>query len=437
MSTTKAWKTNTVVFALLAAALAIAEPHVETAKAVNKEELRRAEIEKRKANPVQLARPTDPQARELFLEIERIARLPRTEQIRQLSHLYHDLAPRYMSPLITMIISSYRSNILENDNFDSPGADHLSTWARQLSDAAKELTREQVADRIASGMWLNVAARVRCIQIFKERPEQIMKLIDSDLDSGEAARVERAASTILAVELRSYSKRLLEMFLAEATRLKTSESSNRSVSDALRRTLLFLHDPAVIPVLLKKVKQDPGLLVHVSGFFQGPLYHKPADPMLLALVSSKDREVSYHAAHALAECRDARLAPLAAEFAQDRESRFRWLAGHWSLNLPRRSFLSIRTDLLPLLKDKEADVFEQALRCCTRHKDPEAGKVILAMLKQTEISSQLEVAVMQCFQELAGSHFGYYMHDWGPGHDKNSKAIETFESWLKEEAKHL
>ncbi len=83
------------------------------------------------------------------------------------------------------------------------------------------------------------------------------------------------------------------------------------------------------------------------------------------------------------------------------------------------------------MKDKEEDVFEQALRCFTRHRDAQAGKVILEMLKQTEISSQLEVAVMQCFQELAGSHFGYYMHTWGPGNGKNSEAIEKFENWLK------
>jgi len=436
MSTTKAWKTNTVVFALLAAALAIAEPHVETAKIINKEELHRAEIGKRKARPVQTARPTDPRARELFQEIERIARLPQKEQVKQLSRLYHDLAPRYMSPFMTVILSSYRSNILENDSFDGPDVDHLSAWSSQLSDAVKAFTPEQVAEKIGSGMWLNVGARVRCIQLFKNHRERTMELIDADLDSGEADRLARAAVTISGLELRSYSKRLLEMFLAEATGLKTSESSNRSASDALRRTLLFLQDPAIIPVLLEKVKQDPGLLVHVSGFFQHPLYHEPTDPMLLELVSSKDREVSYHAAHALAECRDARLAPLAAEYAQDRESRFRWLAGHWSLNLPRKSFLRIRRDLLPLLQDDD-DVFEQALRCFARHKDPEAGKVILAMLKQTEISSQLEVAVMQCFHEMAGSTFGYHMHNWGPGHDKNRQAIEKFQSWLKQEGKRL
>lgn len=421
-------RTGVIGSVILGVVLVMDIPYV--AKAESQEALRRAERQARPSSPVQAARPTDLQARERFLEIERIARLPRAEQAGQLPRVYRDLAPRYMSPFITMIISSYRSNILDNDHFDVPGGDHESRWASQLTEAAKALTTEQVADKINAGMWLNVGARVRCLQIFKDHPQELAGLIDTDLDSGNTARISRAAATILAAELRSYSRRLIDMFLAELEDTKTSERKDQF--EAIRRTLLFLHDPDIIPILLAKVKENPRLLIHVSGFFQHPLYHKPVDPMLFSLVSSEDREVSYHAAYALAECSDARLAPLTASFAQDSESRFRWLAAHWSLNMPRQAFLSIRQDLQPLLQDKAEDVFEQALRCFTRHRDPEAGKVILALLKQSEIPSQLEVAVMQCLHELADSHFGYNMHNWGPGQRKNSEAIETFEAWLKE-----
>jgi hypothetical protein len=459
MSIRHTWKTSAIILVLLTAAFATAKPYAQTAKAADKEESRSAEIERRKTRHVRFAPRSDFEARELFLEIEQIARLTQKEQLRHLSRLYHDLAPRYMSPVLTVIISSYRSHILNNDSFGSPGGDHASTWASQLSDAAKALTPEQLAEKLSSRMWLNVGARVRCIQMLKDHPDCIMEWIDADLDSGEADRLARAAVTIWGLELRSYSKRLLEMFLAETKALPAADPSKHLVSSPLGRTLLFLHDPAILPVLLEKVKQDPKLLVHVAGFFQHPLHHKPVDPMLLLLVSSEDRELSYHAAYALAECKDARLAPVAAEFAHDRESRFRWLAGHWSCNLPRRSFLSIRPNLLLLLKDKEEDVFEQALRCFTRHRDAQAGKVILEMLKQSEvpeqlkvdvlkqsgiskqlevavvkrnqIPEQLQVAVMQCLYEMAGSQFGYDMHSWGPGNGKNSEAIEQFENWLK------
>ena len=430
MIRTNAWKTNTVVFVFLTAALAIARPCTGTEEAVSKEERRRAEIQNRTGNSVRPVRAADLNAKQQFLEIERIARLPQEELIKQLPRLYRDLAPPYMSPFITGIISSYRSNILEREGFDGPGGDHLSNWSSQLSDAAKKLEPDVVAEKIGSRMWLNVACRVRSIQVFKDNSRRTMELIDSDLDSGQADRVARAASTILAMKWRSYSMRLLEILLAESADLKATDKSERPISSPVRLALTFLHDPAIIPVIMEKVKQNPRVLVHVAGFFQHPLYHEPADPMLLALVSSKDREVSYYAAYALAECKDARLAPLAAKFAADKESRFRWLAGHWSLNLPRKSFLSIRKDLLPLLKDKKEDVFKQALRCFARHKDPEAGKVILGMLKKNEIPRQLEVAVMQSFREMAGSSFGYSMHNWGPGKRKNSEAIEKFENWL-------
>ena len=52
-----------------------------------------------------------------------------------------------------------------------------------------------------------------------------------------------------------------------------------------------------------------------------------------------------------------------------------------------------------------------------------------------KIPSQVEIAVMQCLQELAGSQFGYTMHNWGPG--TNGEAIERFEKWLKERATQL
>jgi len=461
MSTRNAWTKNALILVLLTATLALAEPNAQTAKAANREESHRAKIGKRKARRIQAARPMDPQARELFLEIEGIARLPQKEQVKQLPRLYQELAPRYMSPFLLMIISSYRSNILKNDSFGGPGGDHVTTWSSQLSDAAEVHTPEQVAEKIGSGMWLNVGARVRCIQMLKDHRMRTMELIDADLDSGQADRLARAAVTISALELRSYSERLLDMFLAETRALKAADSAKHLISSPIGSTLIFLHDPALLSVLLEKVKQDPAILVHVSGLFQHPLHHKPVDPMLLSLVSSEDRELSYHAAYALAECKDARLAPVAAEFAHYRESRFRWLAAHWSCNLPRESFLSIRPNLLLLLlEDREEDVFEQALRCFTRHRDAQAGKVILAMLKQNEvpellemdvlkeseiskqlevavwarnhISEQLKVAVMQCLQEMAGSHFGYHMHSWGPANGKNSEAIAKFENWLKQ-----
>ncbi|UCF16780.1 MAG: hypothetical protein JSW59_04815 [Phycisphaerales bacterium] len=429
-------KTSTIVIGLTTAVLAIAEPPASATEAASKERLRRTELQNRKADAERPTNPQDTQAREPFLEIERIARLPRDEQISQLPRLYRDLAPRYMSPFITGIISSYRSNILEHGSSGGPGGDHFSRWSGQLSEAAKKLTPEVVADKIGSRMWLRVAARVRCLQVFKDHPTRMMELIDSDLDSGKADRVGRAASTILALELRSYSKRLLDMFLAESADPQVRDTSNRAISKPVRRTLLFMHDPAIIPVLLEKVKQNPRVLIHVSGLFQHNLYGKPVNPMLFNLISSQDREVKYHAAYALAECKDAKLTPVAAEFAADRESRFRWLGGHWSASLPRESFLSIRSDLMPLLKDKEQDVFKQALRCFARHKDPEAGKIILDLLKKNEISSQLKVTVMQCFSEMAGSNFGYYMHKWGPGYGRNSEAIEKFENWLKDLGKN-
>jgi hypothetical protein len=39
---------------------------------------------------------------------------------------------------------------------------------------------------------------------------------------------------------------------------------------------------------------------------------------------------------------------------------------------------------------------------------------------------------MQSMVKLAGSHFDYFMHEWGPDRSNNQKAIDQFEAWLKD-----
>lgn len=128
-----------------------------------------------------------------------------SEQTRQLPHRYKDLAPRYMNPVIEGILSSYRENILDPTRFGGLGGDHTTRWAEQLADAASEMSPEQVANKLEIGLWLNIAARVRAIQVFREHGAATKKLVDADLKSGRKQAVAQASATILTLELGSFT----------------------------------------------------------------------------------------------------------------------------------------------------------------------------------------------------------------------------------------
>jgi hypothetical protein len=354
---------------------------------------------------VDVARPVDADARERFLAIERIARLPMPEREKQLPHLYKDLAPRYMNPFVEGVLSTNPDNLLDRKKSGAPGGDRTTRWAQQLADAASQMTPEQVADKLDNGLWLNVAARARAIQVLQQHPDATAALIEADLSADRKQPVSRATATILSLGLRTFTGRLLAMYLEDA-----------DVPVGVERTLLFLRDPAIVGPLLEEVEKDPKFLVRCAGFFQGPLYRKPAEPLLLELLNSK-------------------LAQPAVELAREEEARLRRAAAQLASNLPGASFAAVRDDLLPLLSDKEEPVRFQSLRCFAQQKDLAAGSVILEALKRDQLDEQFKVTVMQAMSKLAGSTFKYFVHEWGPDRPGNRRAIEQFEAWLRQRQK--
>jgi hypothetical protein len=366
-----------------------------------------------------LAEGMDSQQR--FLEIERIARLPMEEQAKELPRLYKELAPRYMNEFVTGIISSYRAHILDNTKFGFPGGDCTTRWAEQLSEAASEMTPEQVADKLGHGMWVNVASRVRAIQVFKKHADATTALIRADLKTENKAAVQRAAQTIQSVGLLDFTDVLLDALLRDD---ETSEPALNA--------LIFMRNPAVMPRLLEEVKKDPKSLIRFASLLESPQWREPAEPLLLELLNSPDAEICYAAIGAVYECTDPKLAPIAVRFAADKDQRFRVGAAKFTGNLPRTSFLAVREKLLPLIADEDEGVRNVALKAFAQQKDLAAAEIILKLLKQDEVGEGLKVTIMQSMVKLAGSHFDYFMHEWGPDRSDNQKAIDQFEAWLKD-----
>jgi hypothetical protein len=189
-------------------------------------------------------RLTEAAGRRRFLAIERIARWPMAKQAKGLPHFYKSLDPRSISPMVEAILSSYPRNIL--DTKSGPYDGNTTRWAQQLADAASEMSAEQVADQLGGRLWLDVAARARALQVFKKHAVATSSLVDADLKSGDKFAVQRACNTIAELELRSSTKRLLAMFMAD-----------NELSDSASGALAQLRDPTITGPLLERVEQDP------------------------------------------------------------------------------------------------------------------------------------------------------------------------------------
>ncbi|HEX7619460.1 MAG TPA: HEAT repeat domain-containing protein [Verrucomicrobiae bacterium] len=363
---------------------------------------------------------TSPDARQRFLAVEQFARLPEAEQAERLPDFYTQLPTRSLSMWIEGILSSSPHNILDRYQKGDAYDGNTGRWALQLADAAPAMTAEQVADNLKDRMWLDIAARARALWVLKQHPNITSNLIAADLELRNTNAVQRATATILALELKTFTPRLLTIWMA-----------NDELSESVWATLLFLRDPALVKPLLERVKQDPKFLIRCAGLFQGTFYDQPADPVLLKLLDSPDPEIRYQAAYALEECRDSRLAEPAVRLAGDTNSEPRFVAAHIVARLPEASFKEVRSGLLPLLSDKDEHVRYYALLSFGQRKDLAAGPVILEALRRDQFAEQYKVWVMQAMSALSGNTWNYYSHEWGPARPGNQTAIAQFEAWLK------
>ena len=308
----------------------------------------------------------------------------------------------------------------KGDSYDG----NTERWAKQLAGAAASMSVEQVADKLKSRMWLNIAARARHSTFSRTIPDAHRTLVAADLKSREKAAVDRAATIIVSLELRTFTDQLMAMFLADDER---SESADRA--------LVNLRDPAIVDPLLERVEKDPGLIVRCSGLFRFPLVGKSRPCRSAEAARLADPEIRYHAADALQGCRDPELVPRAGAAGRRKGG---------ALPVPRRpvghesdpeSFQIIRKDLLPLLHDEDEGVRFHALKCFGKHKDLAAGPVILELLRSGQ-AKQHEVALPQAMAALCGEACNkdmhhYWWHAAEPGDTTAiEKAIKSFEAWL-------
>ena len=122
-------------------------------------------------------------ALERFLAIEAFARLSKAEQAKGLPKFYKELAHRSINLSSEMLLSSRPHDILNPYQKGDPYDGNTERWAEQLAGAAASMSAEQVADKLKSRMWLNIAARARALHVLKNHPDGTAALLEADLDS--------------------------------------------------------------------------------------------------------------------------------------------------------------------------------------------------------------------------------------------------------------
>jgi hypothetical protein len=371
-------------------------------------------------------------SRERFLAIERIARLPATEQALAIPGLYKKTAYPILHPSILSILSGHYDNILVTDKparsmwwrLDAWG--WADRWAAQMTAAEKDLTPEQMADRISPDPnWLNAAAWSRTIVILKAHPKITESLLDADLRSANAKVISRAAGAIRCLQWRQFNAKLMDPLWSE----------NEDIYGPAMLCLCELADVQVKEKLLEKLRADPRSIERSGSVLRFVMQARKVEPAVLALLESPDDKVRQRAAEIVCTCPDEALGPHAARLASDANAKTRHAVAEMLVAMPDETFRSIRRKLLPLLDDENLDVRYRAALEFAKRREVVAGPVILSALKSPMQDMNQKVIVLGAlaqFDQMAGKIFDYNLHEWGRDKARNRKAIEEFERWLSE-----
>lgn len=374
-------------------------------------------------------------SRERFLVIERIARLPAAEQAQAVPELYNKTAAPLLERGSCWLLSEYRENILawggdKNSELLLGHTNLAEIWAAQLKAAEKDLTPDQMADRVGGIVLrdprsLDAAALSRAIAVLKAHPKITESLIEADLSSADIQNFRRATYAIACLRWQQYNPRLLEMLWSE----------NKDIYGPAGWCLYVVAEDLLKEKLVEKLRADPRSFERFGVLFSWLVRGKKAVPEVLALLESKDDEVRKSAASTLSQCRDAAIGPYAARLASDVDAELRCSAAVMLWRMPDETFKSIRNQVLPLLEDKNLDVRYRAAYGFAQKRDVVAGPVILSALKQpapTEERRDLVYVGLNEFMSMAGKSNDYDMNKWGPDSERNQKAIAEFERWLSE-----
>ncbi len=347
---------------------------------------------------------TQQQAKQLFVEVERIARLAKAEQAKHVQHLYRDVFP-------VAELHRYSLTILGRPEMPADRA---------------TLTPEALADQILSHGegrgWLVEYARATCLGLLGHNLQLLEALIKADFQSRDESARKRALRIVGRLRLSRFFEDVLEVF-----------QKDRNLSERAAYTLRDIGDPRAIPYL---VRQQPGTTLPAFELLRSLQRGRPADTTLVELLRSHDPGVRWRAAYALAESGDASLLPHIKRLARDQHPKVRKYAANMGFCMKHEVFMRIRPTVVSLLSDPNLEVKCFVARCFAQRKDKVCARTLLELAKDTSIDQLQHSNIIQAIHSLTGSYFGYHIGSdaWRPTSENNKKAIEEFGRWIQKQA---
>ena len=338
-------------------------------------------------------------AHDLFVTVERTARLPALQQTLEIPRIYSDVWPILETEMLTAEIADFRLNRMTIDE--------------------RNLTPEELATIYQQhGDWAMVAkvARGRCRRLLALHADEVEDLAREDLRSKDQKRLWRG--------LRAAGDfRLAGLYDDVTAQLNGSEDV--FAGQALRE----LDELRAIPLLARH-----GIKGHFE-VLRGLQRGRPANSELLALLNDKDAQIRWRAAYALAESGDPRLAPIVERLARDAASEVRVQAACIAFSLPSDAFVRLRVVLVALLGDNALNVRSSVVILFAARKDPVCAKALYDLLAEEEkLESWRQSNLVQALQTLTGSYFGFI-----PGtistESARRAALDQFARWILEKAR--
>jgi len=336
-------------------------------------------------------------ARDLFLDVERTARLRTPQQDQETARVYRAVWPALETEMLTA----------------------FNGWAAPNAVEERNLTPEELAtayERQGGWPFVAEAARMRCRRLLGSHQKLVEGLAGEDLESKDQKQLQRG--------LRAAGQfHLTGLYEDVAAQLDGTEEE--VAASALRD----LNDPRAIPLLVRH-----GITRHYDKL-RRLQRGRPANSELVALLHDQDSEVRWRAAYALVESGDPRLSPFVERLARDEASEVRVQAANIAFLLPSEKFVRLRAVLVRLLADKAVEVRSSVAILFATRKDAVCAKALYDLLTHEEkLEPWRQSNLVQALQTMTGSYFGFV-----PGtisaESARRASLDQFTRWISETAR--
>lgn len=361
-----------------------------------------------------------------FIEVEKLARLPKPEQERRLPEFYGGLTCYSLMSLAMEELTDTPATLLENSGLlYEPQEKMYTLYDNELnSPEAAKLTPEQLADKIMAvhdnSTVLNIASRRRAIYVLKQHKPFVTEIAQRDLASGNFDRAIRAFNIFSSLEIQELVEPIVKIYLSNDDRSGSAKYALRWVN------LIFYAQP-----LLAEIEKDPTRVNQHWELLDNMIDNDPAPPVLVKLLDSPVLELRRDAARSLIKSGDPNLAPFVTKLRKDQDYELRVALVKIGFSMPDEQFLKIRTDLLGLMYTQKG-VQYAAMYGFAKRQDTAATNIIMELLKEPELDPVGIAEVRRSYEALTGDELDYDFKNWGPGKERNDRAIKDFEEWIDE-----